>query len=1047
MRFAHIADTHIRNLKYHYEYREVFKQLYESLKNEQVDCIVHCGDIAHTKTQISPEFVDMAREFFESLAAIAPTYIILGNHDGNLKNSSREDAITPIVKAMKNKNITLLKDAGEHKINKDFCLNVLSVFDEENWVAPSSVDAINIALYHGAIDRSKTDLNWTLGGDHDISIFDDFDFAFLGDIHKTQILDKQGRIRYAGSTVQQNFGESLDKGYLLWDIKDKDSFTCKHITFKNPKPFVTIELTPKGLMPKKIDAPVGARLRLVSNSNIPLDRVRKAISIAKHRFKPESVTYLNRAATRRVSIENATGGLNQEDLRDIKVQEKLIKEYLKDYKVEPEVMKKVLQLNQRYSSMVEDKEEVARNINWDLKKVEWDYLFNYGESNKINFEKLNGIIGIFGKNFSGKSSIVDSFLYTLYNSASKSIRKNLNIINQNSDYGMGKVTIGIDDKEYIVKRSSEKYTKKLHGEETLEAKTETDFYSVDLLGEKESLNGLSRQDTDKNIRRLFGTIEDFLMTSMASQLDSLTFINEGSTKRKEILAKFLDLEMFDKKFKLAKEDSQETKAVLKKLEGTDYKSEISSVQFSLDQNELKTANNKQRCSILKEEIESLESNLRTVQTDIDSVPTEMIDISKVNRELSARHKKVKNLTEENENLTALIGQNQDLFQKIERFIDQFDINEYNEKKSIIDNKKDHLAKVIQDMKQETERIERNRKKLNLLEEVPCGSEFSHCKFIKDAYAAEDLLQISEAKIADQATTINNLGSEIHLSEPEKVERYIKQYNELLNKKNKTASDLASDQVSLEKNKSNILKLTVQINDLNSKVELYEQNKELIENLENLLQTRNNLKSKKDAIQKDHDDCQEDLTHLYKQHGSLEQKLLTLREEEKTLEELSAEYSAYDLMMTCCHTNGISYDVIKKRLPLINAEISKILTNIVDFEIFIENDEKKINIFIKHPKHDARPLELGSGAEKTIASMAIRLAFLTVSNLPKPDVFILDEPGTALDEENMEGFIRILDMVKSFFKTVILISHLDSLKDCVDQQIIIDKKDGFAHVNV
>ena len=32
MRFAHIADTHIRNLKYHHEYNEVFKQLYESLR-------------------------------------------------------------------------------------------------------------------------------------------------------------------------------------------------------------------------------------------------------------------------------------------------------------------------------------------------------------------------------------------------------------------------------------------------------------------------------------------------------------------------------------------------------------------------------------------------------------------------------------------------------------------------------------------------------------------------------------------------------------------------------------------------------------------------------------------------------------------------------------------------------------------------------------------------------------------------------------------------------------------------------------------------------
>ena len=98
-----------------------------------------------------------------------------------------------------------------------------------------------------------------------------------------------------------------------------------------------------------------------------------------------------------------------------------------------------------------------------------------------------------------------------------------------------------------------------------------------------------------------------------------------------------------------------------------------------------------------------------------------------------------------------------------------------------------------------------------------------------------------------------------------------------------------------------------------------------------------------------------------------------------------------------------------------------LANIVEFEIFIQNDDKKLDVFIKHPHHDPRPLEMGSGAEKTIASMAIRLAFLTVSSLPKSDLFILDEPGTALDEENMEGFIRILELVKSQFNTVLLIS--------------------------
>ena len=105
-----------------------------------------------------------------------------------------------------------------------------------------------------------------------------------------------------------------------------------------------------------------------------------------------------------------------------------------------------------------------------------------------------------------------------------------------------------------------------------------------------------------------------------------------------------------------------------------------------------------------------------------------------------------------------------------------------------------------------------------------------------------------------------------------------------------------------------------------------------------------------------------------------------------------------------------------------------------------------DIFIKHPQYDERPIEMASGAEKTMAAMAIRLALLSVSSLPKSDLFILDEPGTALDEENMEGFIRILELIKVYFKNVLLISHLDSLKDCVDMQIVIDKKAGYAKVN-
>ena len=143
-------------------------------------------------------------------------------------------------------------------------------------------------------------------------------------------------------------------------------------------------------------------------------------------------------------------------------------------------------------------------------------------------------------------------------------------------------------------------------------------------------------------------------------------------------------------------------------------------------------------------------------------------------------------------------------------------------------------------------------------------------------------------------------------------------------------------------------------------------------------------------------CQEEVLELYKTHGSLEQKLMSLQELKEEFHNLREEYSAYDLYMRCMHSSGVAYDIIKKQLPVINQEIAKVLANIVEFEVFFEDSGKKFDIFIKHPKHGERPIEMASGAEKTMSAMAIRLALLSVSSLPKSDLFILDEPGTALD---------------------------------------------------
>ena len=1049
MKIAHIADTHIRNLKYHKEYRVVFSELYEKLREEEVDCIVHCGDIAHTKTQISPEFVELCASFFQNLADIAPTYIILGNHDGNLKNSSRQDALTPIVNALDHKDLHLAKDSGEILIDHGWVFNVLSVFDRENWVRPTDNEAVNIALYHGSISNCKTDLNWVMeNGEDTVDIFDGFDYAMLGDIHKCQILDTEGRVRYCGSTVQQNHGETNDKGFLLWEIENKDVFTVRHIELKNPKPFLTIELTPKGKIPRNTSIDPGARLRLVSLNSLPLDSVRRAAEIAKKRFSPESVTFLSRAAGHRGNVEELTDNMFKEDLRDPVIQRELIEEYLKDFQADDDVLQRVHDLNSKYNSIVEKDEEVVRNVNWKLLSLEWDNLFNYGKGNRIEFgtDKTVGTVGILGKNFSGKSSIIDSFLYTLFNSTSKNTRKNLNIINQNRDSGRGKVEILVNGRVYSVERNSEKYIKKLKGEETLEAKTDVDFKYVDELGNIVSKNGLSRNDTDKNIRKAFGTIDDFLLTSMASQHGALTFITEGSTRRKEILAKFLDLELFEKKFKIAKEEAADTKGALRRYEGYDFDTELEEALRSLRSNEAMTRERREECAAHQLDIDRVKEQISLIDEKLKSMPSEIIDITEVRQKITDGAAMRDALYKENEEIKATCEEKRSLYEKIIGFVETFDIESYRLKKGEMAALSSELAKVEAEIKEANRSKELHQSKISLLSEVPCGEEYSHCKFIKDAYASKLAVPKVLRTVETQQNSFIRLQDELGLYSASKIEEHLDKYENVLKRRDKTANEIAQCELQTEKNQNQIILLENDLSSFEEKKEAYEANKEVVENYSNLKKEKNLLLKRSKKLEGQMVECNEFLQQLYVSHGGFIERVENIKSQQVELQSLRKEYEAYDLFMKAMHTNGISYDIIKKRLPVINDEIAKVLTNVVEFEVFFEETgTNRLDIYIKHPKHDARPLEMGSGAEKSIAAMAIRLGLLNVSTLPKPNLFILDEPGTSLDEENMEGFVRILDLVKTHFDTVILISHLDSLKDCVDTQLLIDKEGDFAHV--
>lgn len=1049
LKIAHVSDIHIFNRRYHKEFVEVSNRLYTKIAKARPDYILVSGDVFHVKGTMSPEAVQIAGDFFRSLADIAPTIVTIGNHDCLQSNIERLDSITPVISALNHPDLTYAKFTQVIDLDDNYDLTVLGILDEDEWDKhkPRDNGKTHLVTFHGSITGVTSDTGWVLEhGDIDAEILQRYDYGLLGDIHESQAIDDEGKFCYAGSLCQNNHGEKNNKGFLIWEFGPNGKWSHKHHHIPNPKPFMTIELTEKGNLPRTLNIPKNARLRLVANHLISLDKIRKSMDVAKSKFGPESLAFVNKAGTKKgdVSLDGIT---STENLRDPQIQQQLIVDYLKDYDPDAATLKRVFDLNGHLNAATDADADIMRNIRWRLHTVEWDNTFNYGKHNKVDYQRLNGVIGIFAPNRSGKSSVLDTLLYCIYNTTSKNNRKNYNIINQTKSYCRAKAKIEVNGKIYTIERKSEKYEKRLKGHTTEEAKTYVEFSVTDpATGEETNLNSADRNGTDKEIRKVFGSIDDFLLTSMSSQMDGLRFINEGSTERKKILARFLDLDLFEKKFRIAKDESVDIRALLRKYEENTFEEDTLTLTAELRANEAERTKQRSKCDVIKEEINYLTQQFQEIQDKLDAVPVEVINIE---RERETKKNSQERLDKkafalgcsrcEKEVLTTTTCRQQ---KEIESFDEQTLCELIKELEGY---EAQQIATKIGIEKAEHE-LRILSKSAKVLGDVPCGDVYPTCPLLKNAHEAKlKSKKITKALISHEVN-LENFQNNIARLDPDTLRTQKVGFEGLKSEFEYNKHSLSDKNLEIEKLKSEILSLETDIKSCSIKIATYEANKEAIEESEALLSAQTSLKTEIQTENADLDRCDRQILVLVKLHGSLEQRITQIAEEKQELLDLRTKYTAYDLIMRVLHPNGVSYTIIKQLLPLINDEINKVLANVVDFQILMSADGKKLDVQIKHPKYEPRAIEMASGAEKSLAALALRIALTNVSTLPTPNLMILDEPATALDDEGMTGFMRVLDLCKSYYEKVILITHLSALKDSADQTIEIEKKNGYAYVN-
>lgn len=1083
-KMVHIADVHVRLVKRHEEYREAFEKVYGYVKTTPEKTIVLiAGDLLHSKIDLSPEAIQLASEFLKKLADLRPTILISGNHDCLLTNKTRLDSLSPIVDNLNHNKLFYLKDTGLYGCG-NILFNNMSVFDDpDKYVQIGKITKkiknqydTKIALYHGGVHGVFTDIGYVIENKIvDTLFFDGHDIIALGDIHKAQTfyIDKVHTIeeaeafaktadsedwevvddntlvdkvrlrkkkspifRYPGSLIQQNHGETLDNhGFSVWDIANR---TFDHFEIQNDYGYFTIEIDDGKLITDISTMPAKPKLRVRCKESVASE-VKKIIAEIRHTKQITDLVYMRVDGDDLKKQVNAQIVDNLNKITNVEYQNKLIETYLKEKY--PEVMdedtlKSVKDINKKTNDSLK-KDDQSKGIRWKPVKFEFSNMFSYGEDNILDFTKLGDVYGLFAANASGKSSLMDALCFTIFDKSARAF-KAAHVLNSQKMNFSGKFTFEINGVTYVIERKGARDKKN-------NVKVDVNFYKLN--GDEQiSLNSEARRSTNEIIRDYLGTYDDFILTSVALQGNQGSFIDMGQTERKELLSQFIGLNIFDELNNFASNGSKELSGAIKAFNKEDNAKKILDMESGLeilnakiiDLVSKKEQSNQQK-KLIEEQIQSEKDkiiNLENVPTDIKGLIKEKEDLQK---KLDGVQSELKLVSEQIELLKA---------KKMEI---EYSISLYNEAE-LEDGyvKYNQKNKTLEKLESSFEKLKNSvTNKIAKIKHLETHQYDPNCKyccnnvFVKDAVAAKESLAFDKQEAVELKTTIDNLKKEIEDLKPcvENRENYLS-----FVKQKESISNQATEKELVNTNGLRFIeKGTTRINEVVGLIELYEKSKEAVETNKIVQVEIGRLNDLLSKVNNDQKSLNNEYMTTYSKRVSFSDQIATLKKRIEETEKAEEEFAAYQYYLTAIGKDGIPYQIISEAVPKIEQEVNNILSQIVEFTMGIETDGKNVNVYIKYEDRKW-PLELCSGMEKFISALTLRVALINISNLPRPNFLVVDEGFGALDADNMAMIHALFDYLKTNFEFIIVISHLDAMRDMVDKQLEIKKENGFSKID-
>jgi DNA repair exonuclease SbcCD ATPase subunit/DNA repair exonuclease SbcCD nuclease subunit len=1042
-RIIHLADIHIRLFKRHNEYREAFQTLYSNLKATDLTdtIIVVAGDIVHAKTDLSPEAVELASEFLTNLADLAPTYVIAGNHDFNQANPSRLDSLTPIIQNIKHPDLYYLKHSGITPVSDDVDLYVCSIIGEQSeWPTPVDNGKTKIALFHGPIHNAKTDVGYTVTNRHVmIETFDGFDIVILGDIHRHQILQEYDGVNgkpimaYASSLIQQNHGETLENhGWCDWNVADR-SFKFQEL--KNSWGYYTIRVE-NGVIPSYDNIPQNVRLRIFAGNMDEVD-IKKLVTTIRSKCNVKELAVSRYDGIRRTATTQ-TG--TTVDIHDVNVQNKLLVEFLAEKlpSISQDTLENVVEINKKLNTEISS-EDIARNIVWTPISLKYDNLFSYGESNSINFKSLGGVVGIFAPNASGKTSIAEAFCFGMFDRTPRTTR-GAEIMNRRKNSCYCEVKFEIDGVEFTIERTGKRNKKG-------EVKFDVDFYKTEK-GKKVSLNGEQRVYTNQIIRTYVGDFEDFILTIFSSSTAQGIFSDRGQADRKDLLSQYMGLTILEKLYNLASDESKELAGALKRFKNDDFTQELVDVQANMESTKLEKSGYEVELEVVNDKLNELTSLIqKQYEKKIPVSVTHNLETLQ-----STRDTLIRRLADSTTRKASLIEQKIDLEEKLVRGKQKLEV-EY------CDIEAQYLR--LGNVTKEWDKLQAEKRLLGslrrsheqTLQQLKKFEYDPNCQFcVTNGQSTINARVKEEQALAEIDSKEQGVASLLQLLQVdlESLEGVKEKYEKFLLRKNwieKTQQDIIGLASNIQQLETQTESTNREIDKVERSITEYHNSLEAIETNKIIEIEISKLESEKTTYKAEFNRLTSLINSLTSKLAVLGQKKSDMLERIKEAGELEDKFEAYEAYLLAMGRDGLPYKLLSEVLPQLEAEVNQLLNQMVEFTVSFEADGKNINMSLKYDDDRAWPINLASGMEKFISGLAIRVALTQISSLPKSTFLIIDEGLGTLDTDNLHSIFMLFDVLRTKFDFILLISHIDLVRDISDTLAEIKRVDNFSQITI